>query len=104
MSNDDLPQRRKVRRVKYLKRASCKSQKSEFLRRHIRPPGAIFYREREAQELAAELAMEACFVEKVQREQIILHSDNGSPMKGATMLATLQKLGVHSIVQPSLGQ
>jgi transposase InsO family protein len=26
--------------------------------------------------------------------QLSLHSDNGSPMKGATMLATLQKLGV----------
>jgi putative transposase len=27
-------------------------------------------------------------------DQLVLHSDNGSPMKGATMLATLQKLGV----------
>jgi hypothetical protein len=26
--------------------ASCKIPKSEFLRRHIRPPGAIIYRER----------------------------------------------------------
>jgi transposase InsO family protein len=25
---------------------------------------------------------------------LVLHSDNGSPMKGATMLATLQKLGI----------
>jgi len=25
---------------------------------------------------------------------VVLHSDNGSPMKGATMLATLQALGV----------
>jgi transposase InsO family protein len=24
----------------------------------------------------------------------VLHSDNGTPMKGATLLATLQKLGV----------
>jgi len=26
------------------------------------------------------------------REQLVLHADNGSPMKGATMLATLQRL------------
>jgi len=25
---------------------------------------------------------------------IVLHSDNGSPMKGATMLATLYQLGI----------
>ena len=34
---------------------------------------------------------------------IILHSDNGSPMKGATMLATMQKLGVvPSFSRPSV--
>lgn len=34
---------------------------------------------------------------------LILHSDNGSPMKGATMLATLQKLGVMpSFSRPSV--
>jgi putative transposase len=32
--------------------------------------------------------------EKVQPQQVVLYSDNGSPMKGATMLATLQRLGV----------
>ena len=33
----------------------------------------------------------------------ILHSDNGSPMKGATMLATLQRLGiVPSFSRPSV--
>ncbi len=33
----------------------------------------------------------------------MLHSDNGSPMKGATMLATLQKLGVvPSFSRPSV--
>jgi len=35
-----------------------------------------------------------CLREKVKRDQVTLHSDNGSPMKGATMLATLQELGV----------
>jgi putative transposase len=31
---------------------------------------------------------------RIQKKQLTLHSDNGGPMKGATMLATLQKLGV----------
>ncbi len=59
--------------------------------------------EQESQALAAELATEACFVQNVRPEQITLHSDNGSPMKGATMLATLQKLGVvPSFSRPSV--
>jgi hypothetical protein len=52
---------------------------------------------------AAELVTEACFVEQIPRDQITLHSDNSSPMKGATMLATLQKLGViPSLSRPSV--
>ena len=35
-----------------------------------------------------------CEAEKIDKNQIALHSDNGAPMKGATLLATLQKLGV----------
>lgn len=59
--------------------------------------------EHEQAELAAELITEACFVEQIPRDQITLHSDNGSPMKGATMLATLQKLGViPSLSRPSV--
>jgi len=50
--------------------------------------------ERESSNHAAALMREACFDEVISAEQITLHSDNGSPMKGATMLATLQKLGV----------
>ena len=38
--------------------------------------------ERESSQWAAELVTEACFVEQVRPEQITLHSDNGSPMKG----------------------
>lgn len=35
--------------------------------------------------------------------EIVLHSDNGSPMKGATMLATMQQLGViPSFSRPSV--
>jgi len=48
----------------------------------------------ESMELSAELFTRTCFVHGVQPEGLILHSDNGGPMKGSTMLATLQRLGV----------
>ena len=48
----------------------------------------------ENSDLAAEVMRDICAREKIQPDQVILHSDNGSPMKGATMLATLQTLGV----------
>ena len=35
-----------------------------------------------------------CEREHIAPDQVVLHSDNGGPMKGATMLATLQSLGV----------
>jgi len=43
---------------------------------------------------AAELIRAACSAEGRDHEPLILHADNGGPMKGATMLATLQDLGV----------
>lgn len=43
---------------------------------------------------AAVLISVACAAEGVARDQLVIHSDNGGPMKGATMLATLQNLGV----------
>lgn len=43
---------------------------------------------------ASALMIQACLDENVNPEQITLHSDNGSPMKGATLLLTLQQLGV----------
>jgi len=49
----------------------------------------------ECAEYAAALATEACFLERVPRDAVlVLHADNGGPMKGASMLATLQWLGV----------
>ena len=48
----------------------------------------------EAAEHASALIAKACLRHGVQRHQLVLHSDNGSPMKAATMLATLQRLGV----------
>ena len=90
-----------------------------YLRSHLR--GAFFYlylvedvwsrkiigwavHEVESAELAAAL------IEQVRRETPnrdltgwVLHSDNGGPMKGATMLATLQRLGVvSSFSRPSV--
>lgn len=53
--------------------------------------------------LAAELMTDICQREGIQRHQVTLHSDNGSPMKGATMLATLQQLGIiPSFSRPSV--
>ena len=40
------------------------------------------------------LLTDAIHNHNVDAEGLILHSDNGSPMKGSTMLATLQHLGV----------
>jgi transposase InsO family protein len=48
----------------------------------------------ESSELAAEVMRDICKRENIAPNQVVLHSDNGSPMKGATMLATLQALGV----------
>ena len=48
----------------------------------------------ESSELAGEVMRDICVREDIAPNQVVLHSDNGSPMKGATMLATLQALGV----------
>lgn len=50
--------------------------------------------EEENSALAGEVLCDLCHREGIQSKQLVLHSDNGSPMKGATMLATLQRLGV----------
>ena len=48
----------------------------------------------ESAENAARLLAEACAEHDVQPQILTLHSDNGGPMKGSTMLATMQTLGV----------
>jgi len=59
--------------------------------------------ETQSGELASELIDEICSREKVSKNQLTLHSDNGGPMKGGTMLATLQRLGVMpSFSRPSV--
>lgn len=90
-----------------------------YLKSHVR--GAFFYlylvedvwsrtilawevHDAECNELAA------AFVERLRCEHpgvtlrgLVLHSDNGGPMKGATMLATMQRLGVvPSFSRPSV--
>jgi transposase InsO family protein len=50
--------------------------------------------EAESSELASEVMRDICARENIPPNQVVLHSDNGSPMKGASMLATLQALGV----------
>jgi len=57
----------------------------------------------ESAEHAGELIRKACLAENIHQTGLVLHADNGSPMKGATMLATLQKLGVApSFSRPSV--
>lgn len=50
--------------------------------------------ERESADYAASLFERVCVGEDLDPEGLVLHADNGGPMKGATMLATLQRLGV----------
>ena len=57
----------------------------------------------ESMDHSAMLLAHACMIHGVQPEELVLHSDNGGPMKGATMLATLHKLGViASFSRPSV--
>ena len=48
----------------------------------------------ESADLAAALFREPCRTHGVDPRGIVLHADNGGPMKGATMLATLHRLGI----------
>ena len=50
--------------------------------------------EEESMDHAAELIRRICWKEGIEPGTVTLHSDNGGPMKGSTMLATLEKLGV----------
>ncbi len=48
----------------------------------------------ESSELAAQMLRKAYLREGIAGVPLVLHSDNGSPMKGASMLDTLYRLGV----------
>jgi putative transposase len=54
----------------------------------------IEVRESESAEAAAQLIRRLCLEQNVDSAKLVLHSDNGSAMKGQTMLATLRWLGI----------
>ena len=59
--------------------------------------------EQESAVHASSLISKACLREGIQSGDLVLHADNGGAMKGATMLATLQRLGVvPSFSRPSV--
>ncbi len=59
--------------------------------------------EEESSELAAWLVEVACGAQGISRGELVLHSDNGAPMRGATLLVKLQDLGVAtSFSRPSV--
>lgn len=49
---------------------------------------------RESPDVAAELIQRVCRDGNVDPRGLVLHSDNGTPMRGATMVSTLQWLGI----------
>jgi putative transposase len=59
--------------------------------------------EKEDSAYASQVIEEACRREGVRKDELVLHADNGGPMKGSTLLVTLQKLGVTpSFSRPSV--
>lgn len=52
--------------------------------------------ENESAEHASEMITKACIKQGIAAQDwpLVLHSDNGSAMKGGSMLSTLQRLGV----------
>lgn len=57
----------------------------------------------ESADLAAALFTTTCAAHRLDPRGIVLHADNGGPMKGATMIVTLERLGVlASFSRPSV--
>jgi transposase InsO family protein len=50
--------------------------------------------EEESSEIASRMIAGACMELGVDGNQLVIHSDNGGPMKGARLLATFQFLGI----------
>jgi putative transposase len=50
--------------------------------------------DRESADVAAALVAQACSAGKIDPCGLVLHSDNGAPMRGSTMISTLQWLGI----------
>jgi len=54
-------------------------------------------------ELAARLLRRICVDNNLDTSKLVVHSDNGAPMKGSTLLATMQSLGITpSFSRPSV--
>lgn len=49
---------------------------------------------RESHDLAAEMIEQICKAENIDPAGLVLHSDNGTPMRGSSMISTLQWLGI----------
>lgn len=60
--------------------------------------------EEESMDLSAMLITNACITQNVDPQGLVLHSDNGGPMKGSTMQATLKKTGHYSFIFKAHGQ
>jgi putative transposase len=45
-------------------------------------------------EKLSSLIEKICILENIQRNQIIIHADNGNPQEGLYMLVTLKRLGI----------
>jgi len=50
----------------------------------------------ESADLASHLVESTCVLNGIDSSRLVLHSDNGGPMKGSTMLATLERLGIQA--------
>ena len=50
--------------------------------------------EDECGEKAAELLQRSCWREQISRQPLVLHSDNGAPMKSITLKAKMEELGI----------
>jgi transposase InsO family protein len=48
----------------------------------------------ESAEFASELLQDICARQGIAKGQLVVHSDNGSPMRGQTLLATFERLGI----------
>lgn len=54
-------------------------------------------------ELAACMLVNLCQTQGLEADKLVLHADNGGPMKGSTMLATMHDLGITaSFSRPSV--
>ena len=59
--------------------------------------------DRQSDDLSSKLLTEICEREGINKNQLTSHADNGGPMKGATMLVTMQRLGIApSFSRPSV--